>query len=55
MKKKVIVSLCLVVGITSLAIAAWVCYLNNTWAAGVSMQDMDYQILYREWLDCLGE
>ena len=55
MRKKVAASLSLVIAISLFAVAAWIQYLSITSMAGISVQDMDYQILYRGWLDCLGE
>lgn len=55
MRKKVIISLYLVVAVTSFAVAAWGSYLDNVSAVGVSVRDMEYQIIYREWSDCWGE
>lgn len=55
MKKKVVVSLCLLIAISLIAIAAWIRYLNIASMTDISSQNMDYQITCREWLDCLGE
>ncbi len=55
MKKKVIFSLCLVVAVTLFAALAWISYLNNATAVGVSVRDIEYRIICREWSDCLGE
>jgi hypothetical protein len=55
MRKKVIANLCLVIGITVFAVAAWISYLNNASTVNVPVQDIKYQILYKEWWDCLKE
>ncbi|EOS47312.1 hypothetical protein C809_02188 [Lachnospiraceae bacterium MD335] len=58
MRKKVIAKLCLVIGITAFAVAAWISYLNNASTVNVPAQDIEdikYQIPYKEWWDCLKE
>lgn len=55
MRKKVIANLCLVIGITVFAVAAWISYLNNASTVNVPVQYIKYQILYKEWWDCLKE